>query len=318
MPLIAHAVYWNTTGSGTRYADSSNPIVRSEQLNYGYIIGTRATSGSAYHASNPTGGNTAPADHREGIGTSATHEPQSLYLDQFSRRVRPVITFATNGGSATNPASLQVSFGANYGPLPATSRPGFSFTGWFTATAGGELVTAESTVTNPADHPLFAGWKALPAVAAGPDQSLAGSPPLPWAPPKILTAAWFDAADPATLAADAGSVSLWQDKSGNQNHAAQATASRRPATGSATIGGLNAVAFDPFLPRMSPRPPSKAPSAMRKTSRSPPRGRWFQVPPRSPSPTPGPPPPPPPSPLPELTSSASPPATALGAGPMTS
>jgi uncharacterized repeat protein (TIGR02543 family) len=241
----AHGVYWNTTGSGTGYDDSSNPIVRSEQLNYGYIIGTRATSGTAYHASNPTGGNTAPADHLEGINSGATLEPQSLYLDQFSRRVLPIITFTTNGGSPTVPSSIQVSFGEPYGPLPNTSRPGFSFTGWFSAATGGSLVTAETTITNPANHTLFARWNALPAVVAGADQSLASSPPLPWSPQRMISAAWFDAADSTTLTPNVGNVSLWKDKSGNQNHASQATSTRRPASGSTSIGGVNAVAFDP-------------------------------------------------------------------------
>lgn len=240
----AHGVYWNTTGSGTRYADSSNPIVNSEQLNYGYIIGTRATSGTAYHASNPTGGNTAPADHLEGINSGATLQPQSLYLDQFSRRVRPIITFNSNGGSTTVPASIQESFGEPYGPLPSTSRSGFSFTGWFSASTGGSLVTAETTITNSANHTLFGRWNALPAVNAGTNQSLASSLPLPWSPQRMISAAWFDAADSTTLTPSVGNVSLWKDKSVNQNHASQNTSTRRPASGSSTIGGLNAVAFD--------------------------------------------------------------------------
>lgn len=242
----AHAVYWNTTGSGTRYASTSSPIVRSEQLNYGYVIGTSATSGTAFHASNPTGGNTAPADHLEGIGSGATLVPASLYLDQLSRRLRPTITFAANGGGAPVPATTQVVFGETYGPLPSPSRSGFSFAGWSSALTGGTLVTAATTVTNSADHTLHARWNAWPTVGAGPDQSLVIHPSLPWSPGRIPTAAWFDAADPATLTAAAGTVSLWLDKSGNQNHAAQATASRRPATGTATIGGRNAIAFDPF------------------------------------------------------------------------
>ena len=243
----AHGVYWNTTGSGTRYADSNNPIVRSEQLNYGYIIGTRATDGgSAYFTSITTGGNTSPADHREGVNTGHLLEPQSLYLDQRSRRLRPLVTFNSNGGSATVPTTKQVIFAATYGSLPSTSRPGFTFTGWFTAPTGGSLVTAETIVTNSADHTLHARWNALPSVDAGPDQSLASASPLPWSPARIKTAAWFDAADSTTITASAGAVSQWRDKSGNLNHASQGTASRRPATGSATIGGLNAIAFDPF------------------------------------------------------------------------
>jgi uncharacterized repeat protein (TIGR02543 family) len=242
----AHGVYWNTSGSGTRYDDSANPIVKSEQLNYGYVIGTRATSGTASHASNPTGGNTSPADHLEGIGSGATLQPQSLYLDQLSRRLRPIIALNATGGSSAVPASIQVVFGETYGPLPTTNRPGFSFAGWFTASTDGSLVTAETPVTNSADHTLYARWNAVPSVDAGPDQSLASTLPQAWSPQRILTAAWFDAADPATLSATGGTVSQWRDKSGNQNHAAQATASRRPTTGSASIGGLNAISFDPF------------------------------------------------------------------------
>jgi uncharacterized repeat protein (TIGR02543 family) len=242
----AHAVYWNTSGSGTRYDDSGNPIVRSEQLNQGYIIGTRATSGTAYFASNPTGGSTSPADHLEGINTAATLQPQSLFLDQVSRRLRPTITFASNGGSTAVPASIQLIFGEPYGTLPATSRPGFIFTGWFTELSGGTLVTAATTVANSADHTLHARWNALPSVDAGPDRALVLHQSLPWSPAMVATAAWFDAADPATITASAGAVSLWQDKSGKQNHASQSTASRRPSTGTRTIGGLNAIAFDPF------------------------------------------------------------------------
>jgi len=242
----AHAVFWNTSGSGTRYASSSNPIVRSEQLNYGYIIGTRATSGTAYFTSNPTGGNTAPADHVEGVNTGATLQPQSLFLDQVSRRLRPTVTFASNGGSTTAPASIEVIFGETYGTLPVTSRPGFIFTGWFTAPTGGTPVTAATTVANSADHTLHARWNALPSVNAGPDQSLVLDQSLPWSPAMVATAAWFDAADPTTLTPATGAVSLWQDKSANQNHASQSTASRRPSTGTHTIGGLNAIAFDPF------------------------------------------------------------------------
>ena len=78
----AHAVYWNTTGSGTRYTD----IVLSSQGRHGYIIGT---SGSKSGAANPTTGNTAPADHIEGIGIGGALQPASLYLDQLARRLEP-------------------------------------------------------------------------------------------------------------------------------------------------------------------------------------------------------------------------------------
>jgi uncharacterized repeat protein (TIGR02543 family) len=242
----AHAVYWNTSGSGSRYSDASNPIVRSEQLNFGYIIGTRSTDATgSYFTSRPTGGGTSPQDHLEGVNTGAGLQPQSLYLDQISRRLRPTITFNANGGSAA--ASKQVIFGETYGALPVSSRSGFTFLGWFTALTGGTQVTADTTVTNSANHSLFARWNAWPTVNAGPDQDLATASPLPWTPQLLVAAAWYDAADPQSLEVINHRVVTWRDKSGRLNHASQGNASRRPVTGGASIGGLNAVAFDPFL-----------------------------------------------------------------------
>ncbi len=101
----AHVVYWNMSGSGTRYTN----IVRSEQARYGYVIGT---SGGQSGATNPTGGNTAPADHLEGIGIGDNMEPQSLYLDQLARRSQGVVIFmadqATTYSTPAHPLSATV------------------------------------------------------------------------------------------------------------------------------------------------------------------------------------------------------------------
>lgn len=99
----AHGVYWNTTGSGTRYTN----IVVSDQARYGYIIGT---SGSKSGATTPSTtatingvsvNTTAPVDHLEGVNLGATLEPASLYLDQLSRRLLPKL--ALTGGSIQLP-----------------------------------------------------------------------------------------------------------------------------------------------------------------------------------------------------------------------
>lgn len=76
----SQGVFWNTIGNGTRYTT----IVTSEQLNYGYVIGT---SGTQSGATNPTAGNTDPPDHLEGIGMGANLIPPSLYIDQVKRRL---------------------------------------------------------------------------------------------------------------------------------------------------------------------------------------------------------------------------------------
>jgi hypothetical protein len=56
--------------------------------------------------------------------------------------------------------------------------------------------------------------------------------------------AWFDANDESTITESANAVSQWDDKSGNANHAVQATGIKQPITNSVTINGLNAISFD--------------------------------------------------------------------------
>ena len=67
----------------------------------------------------------------------------------------------------------------------------------------------------------------------------------PWTPAQLspAAAAWFDAADSTTLDVSGTAVSVWADKSGRANHAAQPTASLRPTVGTATLGGLPTVSF---------------------------------------------------------------------------
>lgn len=55
---------------------------------------------------------------------------------------------------------------------------------------------------------------------------------------------WFDAADMGSIVKDANNkVSLWQDKSGNNNHAVQATASSQPTYTTNTLNGLPSITF---------------------------------------------------------------------------
>jgi hypothetical protein len=65
--------------------------------------------------------------------------------------------------------------------------------------------------------------------------------------------AWYDAADSSTLydATSAGSlvsasgtVARWEDKSGNNNHATQATSANRPARSASQINGRDALFFE--------------------------------------------------------------------------
>lgn len=54
-------------------------------------------------------------------------------------------------------------------------------------------------------------------------------------------ALWLDASDTGTITESGGSVSQWDDKSGNSNHATQGTGSSQPTTGTRTINSLNVL-----------------------------------------------------------------------------
>ena len=63
-------------------------------------------------------------------------------------------------------------------------------------------------------------------------------------PLDLSPALWLDAADTATITESGGSVSQWNDKSGNGRHVSQATAAQQPTTGAATHNGRNVVSFN--------------------------------------------------------------------------
>jgi len=65
-----------------------------------------------------------------------------------------------------------------------------------------------------------------------------------FSPLDLSPALWLDAADTSTITASSGSVSQWDDKSGNGRNVTQATGSAQPTTGSTTQNGLNTLSFD--------------------------------------------------------------------------
>ena len=46
-----------------------------------------------------------------------------------------------------------------YGTLPAPTRTGYEFTGWYTAQSGGSKVTGSDAATTAGDHTLYAQWE---------------------------------------------------------------------------------------------------------------------------------------------------------------
>lgn len=64
--------------------------------------------------------------------------------------------------------------------------------------------------------------------------------------PKSLSGlmAWHDAADTASITHASGSVSQWNDKSGNGNHWTQSTMANQPFTGTRSLNGRNVIDFN--------------------------------------------------------------------------
>ena len=69
------------------------------------------------------------------------------------------VNFDPNGGEVSK-ASMAVTYGKAYGALPTPTRPGYNFSGWFTAKTGGSRIVSDTKVDNSAGSTLYARWKA--------------------------------------------------------------------------------------------------------------------------------------------------------------
>jgi len=67
-----------------------------------------------------------------------------------------------------------------------------------------------------------------------------------WTPMQLTSAVWFDAADITTITLNGSNVSQWNDKSGNNRHATQGTATNQPlfVTSVPDANGLPAIQTD--------------------------------------------------------------------------
>lgn len=72
---------------------------------------------------------------------------------------------------------------------------------------------------------------------------LGGGGDVLWTPSQVTTSAWFDADDFDTITESGGSVSKWDDKSGNLKHATQISGSSQPdyTASDSMIGGMASI-----------------------------------------------------------------------------
>ena len=94
--------------------------------------------------------------------TVGTNPPTTLYAHWIGEEY--TVTLDANGGTVSM-ASRTATYGSKYPALPAPTRTGYTFDGWYTQKTDGTKVDDNTTVTTAADHTLYAHWHLTPAQA---------------------------------------------------------------------------------------------------------------------------------------------------------
>jgi uncharacterized repeat protein (TIGR02543 family) len=89
------------------------------------------------------------------------------------------ITYDENGGDATpSGGDNTTTYGGTISTLATTTRTGYTFAGWYTATSGGTQITANAAHGQTADFTLHAQWSLIPVYTLTYDANGgSGSPP---------------------------------------------------------------------------------------------------------------------------------------------
>jgi len=185
--VTAHSVFWNTTGTNAR----SSIVIRSSQTRFGYIMGTKGNtpavevSGANAFRYDIGGTRSSPEDMVEGVNNGANLQPQSLYLDQLSKRLveksNQTITFpsiaAKNVGDAdfapgaTSSSGLVVSYSSSNTAVATIVGGNIRIIGAGTSVitasqAGNTIYNAAANVTQTLTVNKLAQTISFPAIAA--------------------------------------------------------------------------------------------------------------------------------------------------------
>jgi len=111
------------------------------------------------------GETTKPMDTTETIikGSIGNKSYTAHWIESATSSTTFIITFNPNGGSVS-PASATTKTDSTLASLPAPTRDGYSFDGWFTAATGGTAVSTGTKFT--ANATIYARWTANPVVPA--------------------------------------------------------------------------------------------------------------------------------------------------------
>ena len=94
--------------------------------------------------------------------TVGTNPPTTLYAHWKGKTY--TVTLDANGGKV-GMTSRMATYGSKYPALPAPTRTGYTFDGWYTQKTDGTKVDDNTTVTTAANHTLYAHWHLTPAQA---------------------------------------------------------------------------------------------------------------------------------------------------------
>ena len=129
------------TTKSVKYGDPYGTLATTSRTGYTFAGWWTATSGGTQVTAETT------------VNTANNH---TLYARWTANTY--TVTFNANGGTTPSPTSKSVTYNSTYGTLATTSRNGYTFNGWFTATSGGTQVTTGTTVTATSNHSLYAQW----------------------------------------------------------------------------------------------------------------------------------------------------------------
>lgn len=137
---------------------AANPA--SKVVDYGSVYGTLPTTSRVGYLFD--GWWTGPNGTGTEVLASSVMLQQSdhtLYASWIANTY--TVVFDVQGGVSSDPTNRVVTFGSVYGTLPAVSRVGYSFSGWWTQPGGvGTQINASTVVSIASDHTLYANWVA--------------------------------------------------------------------------------------------------------------------------------------------------------------
>lgn len=156
-----HTLYAHWSQAQVRVNFDFNGSGRDPDYDYVYYGSTYSWFPSGYRDgyelvgwfTSPEGGEEVT---RETVCTNA--EEHTLYAHW--RAAQLTVWFYGNGGTASE-SERTVTFAAPYGTLPTATRDGYTFRGWFTQSSDGDEVTAETPVSTPWNHSLYAQWDGI-------------------------------------------------------------------------------------------------------------------------------------------------------------